>query len=207
MSRPRPVEKDFAVAGLRATYREWGCGGALGHHVDFVLTLKIFEDWYDQDLERATMLVRSISHFWRGKKRFDLKVVAPHEDLKIVSRELRSTTRVEITLIDEEDLVYALAQPNTFTGNQKQQVLKLAYAAVCASPFYLVLNSDLICVRDFNSETLVVDGKALTDWEPRSHHPEWWATSAEVLGVPPPRGRRHGRDSRHLRSRRREGHV
>jgi hypothetical protein len=63
-----------------------------------------------------------------------------------------------------------------------QQLVKLAIADRVEMPFYLTLDSDVICVRPTRYEDLVVDGRALVQTSP-PNHPEWNDDAERVLGL------------------------
>jgi hypothetical protein len=50
--------------------------------------------------------------------------------------------------------------------------------------FYITLDPDIFCCKPVGAESLVRDGKALTGWEPKSTHTDWWEGSARTLSLP-----------------------
>jgi hypothetical protein len=64
-----------------------------------------------------------------------------------------------------------------------QQLVKLAIADRIATPFYLTLDADVICVRPTRYEDLVIGGRALVQTTP-PHHPEWNDDAERVLALP-----------------------
>jgi hypothetical protein len=89
--------------------------------------------------------------------------------------------RIRIQVITETEVVPQLRLYEEAPGWYKQQVVKLAAHRIVNSPFYLLLDADLICTHEFSDLALIVDGKALTDWELKSLHTEWWQGSAAIL--------------------------
>lgn len=138
-------------------------------------------DIYDTDLERARMLLHTLSHFWKGAKTLRLTVITPTDDVLSVQEALAPSAAVSVTVVDENELIPFLHENPRLSNWYKQQALKLAYASLTTEEFFLTLDADLLCTREFSDESLVVDKKALTDWEPRSRHPEWWTASAKLL--------------------------
>ena len=68
------------------------------------------------------------------------------------------------------------------TGWYRQQIVKLQVPAMLGFGGYLTLDSDVCCVGDFDAKTFVVDGRGLSRWEPKYHHP-WWRNVTEVVGT------------------------
>lgn len=152
--------------------------------MEAVLPLKTSGDWSNHDLQRAKILVYTLSHFWRGTNKLSLTIITPRSDEMLVKRELTSDI-VDIRVINEVDIIPLFSVQHRFAGWYKQQILKLAYSLVTTDDFFLTLDADLICTHAISQDFLVIENKALTDWEPRSTHPEWWRGSAEVLRVAP----------------------
>jgi hypothetical protein len=129
------------------------------------------------------MLIRSLDRFWVGKSPLVLWIIARDACVRQIQASLHSE-RIRIRVARESEVLPQLLQREEAPGWYKQQMLKLAAHAIVGSAFYLVLDADLICTQPFSDETLIVDGKALTDWEPKSVHADWWSGSAAVLKHP-----------------------
>lgn len=148
--------------------------------MDAILPLRTSGGYSGHDLQRAEILIRSIERFWVGKRPLVLWIIACDASAGQIAASL-SSDRIRIEVASETEVLPQLLRHEEAPGWYKQQALKLAAHAIVDSPFYLVLDADLICVQPFSDEKLVVDGKALTDWEPKSIHAEWWRGSATVL--------------------------
>lgn len=149
--------------------------------MDAILPLRTSGGYSGHDLQRARMLVRSMERFWTGKRPLVLWIIASDTSAGQIEKSLHSK-RIQIRIARETEVLPRLVDYQAAPGWYKQQVLKLAAHAIVNSPFYLVLDADLICVQPFSDEQLVVGGKALTDWEPKSIHADWWRGSGTVLG-------------------------
>ena len=77
-----------------------------------------------------------------------------------------------------------LADYEALDGWSKQMLLKLAYGRVARPGFYLTLDADVVCVRPISESILLPGGRAVTEWEPKANHPDWWRESASLLGCP-----------------------
>ena len=135
------------------------------------------------DLERAQILFLTLERFFEPLG--TLWVVAPDAELEPV----RARVPFGEVLADSE-VVPELADGATPHGWHVQQLVKLAIADRAASPFYLTLDADVICVRRTRHHDLVHDGRALAQIT-KPHHPEWNDDAERVLGLPRS-GRQYG---------------
>ena len=87
----------------------------------------------------------------------------------------------DLLTIDLATLVPELAKYPKMRGWRKQQIVKLAIAAKMQAKFYLTFDADAICLKPISAEKLIVDGKALLQYEQRAQHPKWWKASARIL--------------------------
>ncbi len=150
--------------------------------LEAILPLKLSGGWQGFDLDRSKILLRSLSRFWNGSQPLHVTIVASNNDLHTIKSELHSDV-LDIGFVEETDLLPCLRSMDDVPGWYKQQVLKLAAHKVVAAPFYLLLDADVICTKAFSEESLIINGKALTDWESRNMHPDWWKASAKILNV------------------------
>lgn len=132
------------------------------------------------DTQRAEILLQSLDKFWAGARKLVIWIVVA-DDAAEMATTLPNYQRIVPRVVRERDLIGELADFPDAPGWYKQQLIKLAAHSVVSTPFYLVLDADLICAQPFSEESLVVDGKALTDWEWKSTHEEWWQGSAKFL--------------------------
>lgn len=148
--------------------------------MEAVLPLRTSGGYSSYDLQRAMMLIDSVDKFWVGKYPLLLWIIACDESVKQIEASLHSR-QIRVQVVKETEVLPQLLKHKGAPGWYKQQALKLAAHTIVNSPFYLVLDADLICVQQFSDETIIINGKALTDWEAKSVHPEWWRGSATVL--------------------------
>ena len=127
-----------------------------------------------RDLERAQILFHSLERFFESLG--TLWVVVPDAE--------REQVRVPFgdVLVDSEIVPEIVERPPPH-GWHLQQLVKLAIAERVATPFYLTLDADVICVRPTRHDELVRDGRALAQVTP-PHHPEWNDDAERVLGLP-----------------------
>jgi hypothetical protein len=163
-----------------ATCIKWVSNRKIEVQLEAVLPLRTSGGYSGQDLQRARILIRSLDKFWAGECPLLLWIIARDESVKLIESSLCSD-RLRIEVVHETEMLPQLLKHEHAPGWYKQQVLKLAAHKLVNSPFYLILDADLICTQPFSGETLIVEDKALTDWELKSVHAEWWEGSATVL--------------------------
>jgi hypothetical protein len=135
------------------------------------------------DLERAGLLVESLERHWRDPLPLELLIVAPARDVDLLRADLPHATNICITVRPESDFFTAFGPFYFMPGWFRQQVIKLYIPALLDFGGYLTLDSDIICVGDFDARTFVRDGRAVSRWEPKSGQ-DWWRNAAELVGVP-----------------------
>jgi Family of unknown function (DUF6492) len=161
--------------------------------LDAVLPLTI------ADAERAQILFRSLEALFEPLGR--CYVVAPDED---VHRVRRVVPHARYSVVPESDVVRELGYFRTTAklrqtlhivgppihGWYVQQLVKLAVAPRLATPFYLTLDADVVCVRPTRYDDLVRDGRGVVQMAP-PNHPEWNDDAERVLALPRS-GRQYG---------------
>lgn len=145
-----------------------------------------------RDAPRARILLRSLAAFFEPLGR--LYVVAPDGEADAVRAELAGFEHV---LLRDSDVIpeigwfrgtarlrarLRLVGP-PFHGWYVQQLVKLAIAKRVETPFYVTLDSDVICVNSTTYGQLVSDGRAVVQTTP-PNHPEWNDDAERVLALP-----------------------
>lgn len=139
---------------------------------------------YDvDDLQRAEILFRTLQAFAEPGLIDPFLVVTPPAEVDIVAERFASWTSLNIEVLSEEELVPELARYRELRGWRRQQIVKLAAARVIGRDFFVTFDADVICLKPLAFEDLVIDGRALLQYEPRSNHPQWWRASARILGM------------------------
>jgi hypothetical protein len=151
------------------------------------------------DAPRARLLARSLERFLEPLA--TCHVVAPDVDVEAVRAALPGD---RYDVVPESDVVpeigwfratAALRARLHLVGPPVhgwfvQQLVKLAIAERVATPFYLTLDADVVCVRPTSYDDLVRDGRALVQLSP-PNHPEWNDDAERVLALPRS-GRQYG---------------
>ncbi len=154
---------------------------AEGSRVDAVLPLVA------RDVDRSVILRRSLDRFFP-----DLGtcwVVSPDSECGFVASRISSD---HFRVIPESRIVPELKFYNLIRkvygvpqvpGWCVQQVIKLGIAPYIGSEFYLVLDSDVICVKRVRASDLIRDGRARTKRYPDDVHREWYEAAERLLGL------------------------
>lgn len=148
-----------------------------------VLPLKISGSYGVDDLNRAHILFSSLQRFAEPGLFSEFYVVVPAAEVQQVSIAFERWQSLGLQVISEETLVPELANYPKMRGWRKQQIVKLAIAEKMHAKFYLTFDADVICLKPLTAEKLIVDGKALLQYEQRAQHPKWWKASARILNM------------------------
>lgn len=150
-----------------------------------VLPLSVRGSYDVDDLNRADILLHSLTAFAEPGLFDPFFVVTPHHEVEIVRSHFERWQHLGLEVISEEELVPELTDPRhrKVRGWRKQQIVKLAAARKIERAFYMTFDADIICTRPVSSRDLVIDGKALMQYEECSLHPKWWRSSARILGI------------------------
>lgn len=141
--------------------------------IDAVLPLKL-GDWerfciLDATIRRSLHLLGTC---W---------IVTPDKDFRELSARI-DDTRYQV--MPESEIVPEFQQAHNMNGWFKQQLIKVAAAEKMATEFYLVLDADVVCIRNVRYSDLIKDGRAASYVQSRDIHPEWYQWAERVLGLP-----------------------
>lgn len=136
-----------------------------------------------RNVDRAILLLKSLSYFWRGSEQLQLRIVVPDDELNAISDRLGSQygESLLISYKTESDVSPNISKIDSKFGYAKQMLIKLAESKSNKMENYLVLDSDCVACKIFDENTFFVDGRIVTQWAPPSLG-EWWIQSASVLG-------------------------
>lgn len=134
------------------------------------------------DLERAGLLIESLAKHWRDSRPFELLIVSPGTDTQLLRTSLPRFPNINVSVRPESDFFPLFSSFYLMTGWYRQQIVKLKVPALLGFGGFLTLDSDVCCVGDFDSRTFVSEGRGLSRWEPKRHHP-WWRNVTEIVGT------------------------
>lgn len=135
------------------------------------------------DLERTGLLIESLATHWRDPQPLQLLIVAPGRDAPLLRSELPRFPNIEVEVRAESEFFPTFSRFYMMTGWYRQQMVKLQVPVMLGFKGYLTLDSDVCCVGDFDAQTFIEDGRALSRWEPKRYQ-DWWKNAAEIVGTP-----------------------
>ena len=150
-----------------------------------VLPLCVTGSYGVDDLGRTEILFKSLTTFMQSDFIDPLLVVCPDHEVPIVEEKLGKWKHLNVKVMSEDVLVPQLANYPKMRGWRKQQIVKMAASQVIERDFYITFDADVICLKPLDIDKLIIDGKALLQYEPRSQHPKWWKASARILNMSP----------------------
>ncbi len=146
-----------------------------------VLPIRIDVNRESSDLDRFIALgLPSLQRFIAKSCILELIVIASKQDIYKISRQLTALCVFSFRIVDEDQLCPSIAGSR---GWYKQQILKLAIAPLIKTEWYLIIDSDVICIRQVDYSDLIQGGRAIWQKEPASLHPDWWRGSENILQV------------------------
>ncbi|MBJ92415.1 MAG: hypothetical protein CL577_07415 [Alteromonadaceae bacterium] len=151
--------------------------------ISAVLPLKACGSYDVNDLKRAHILFTSLSTFMAPGLISELFIVVPEQEVELVKQEYARWQALNIIVLSEDELLPEFKRYPKMRGWRKQQLVKIAIADKVANEFYLTLDADVVCLKPLTEQQLIVDGKALLQYEQRAQHPKWWRSSARLLGI------------------------
>ncbi|MBM26926.1 MAG: hypothetical protein CME58_00950 [Halieaceae bacterium] len=155
----------------------------MGASLDAILPLKVDGSYGLDDLHRTDVLMASLSAFFEPELLRTFLVVSPAQEVSAVRAYLSQWRSIPVEVMAEEDLVPELCRYPKLRGWRKQQLVKLAASRVLTSDYCLTFDADVFSTCPTSRADLLPGDKALLQYESRSLHPRWWASSACLLGV------------------------
>lgn len=143
------------------------------------------------DIDRLGLLLTSLASCARPGAFDQLIVVTRPDDLTRVKEEVRRLTTIPSVVIDERDVCPVLASdpassdawPAPNKGWYRQQLIKLAIHRHLSTPFYMTLDSDVVFVRAFSADDLIIDGKASVNVQRQSDYEQMWTPAVAADGI------------------------
>ncbi|AWB66808.1 hypothetical protein C2869_10370 [Saccharobesus litoralis] len=151
-----------------------------------VLPLCITGSYDVDDLGRTEILFKSLAAFMQPGLIDPFLIVTPPHEVDIVREKCGKWTELfNIQVLSEEDLVPEMKNHPHVRGWRKQQLVKLAAARVIKRDFFITFDADVICLRPLAYDDLIVNNKAILQYEARALHPKWWKSSSRILNMNP----------------------
>jgi len=150
--------------------------------LDIVMPLKVGArpDFSDLDRFNSLLLPSFVRHFG-DMSTLNFTLIVPRADMDSVARSEALHAGHNITVLCEDELCPDLRD---FPGSgwYRQQVLKLAAARMSGSPYYLVLDADVILKRPCSLRDWFPNGKPYLQRGNVRSHRDWWNASRRLLG-------------------------
>ncbi len=150
-----------------------------------ILPLSVRGSYDNDDLGRIEIFFRSLEAFAEADMFGSFLIVTPPDETDIVAKKCLKWPQFNIRVLSEEALVPELTKYRHVRGWRKQQIVKLAAAREINEDFYLTLDADVVCLGPLAISDLIVNGRALIQYEQRSQHPKWWKSSSKLLKMNP----------------------
>ncbi|MCV2884163.1 DUF6492 family protein [Aestuariibacter sp. AA17] len=151
-----------------------------------IMPLCISGSYGVDDLNRSEILFKSLSVFAEKGMFNPFLVVVPEHEVNIVKSFYGDKwAHLHVEVVSEEALVPELASHQSVRGWRKQQLIKLAAPRRLDNPFYITFDADVICLKPLTLDKLIINGRAVLQYEARAQHPKWWKSSARILQMDP----------------------
>jgi len=157
-----------------------------GAPLSALMPLKITGRHYGDNLARLDLLFSTLAHFAEPRLVEEVLIIVRADEANTIERHLSSWPELPLRMVIEDEHFPAFkrfTRPWQVRPWQRQQIIKLNAPAFTNAPFVLLLDPDVLAVKPIRYETLICDGRALMEPEPRSVQRRWWLDSASLLGV------------------------
>ena len=150
--------------------------------ISAVLPIAVHLERNQLDRQRLQILLYSLQKKEAQKWLKQLYIITPDHQKKLVVKQCKDIDFIKINILGEEELLPEFRR-SSFNNYRKQMLIKIGIAKIVETEFFLTLDSDIICLQKITPEQLIVDGKALLDYEDKNYHHGWWKASAEILST------------------------
>ena len=148
-----------------------------------ILPVSIRGSYDVDDLGRVELLFRSLSAFAESNMFDQFLIVCPNNEVNILEEKCLKWSSLNIKVVSEDVLVPEFAFYPKMRGWRKQQIIKLAAPRILDCDFFMTFDADILCLKPITKSMLLIEGKAIMQYEMRSRHPKWWKSSARILDM------------------------
>lgn len=149
----------------------------------FCLLLSINNERNMYNLLRANLLLKSISLY--SEKKYDIFIITPEDTSQYIKKYINYYDNINYIFMYDEHLCPNINEYKIDSW-WKQQLLKLLISRYINYKFYLLFDSDIICIDRLNDDKFIQNGKAFMQYERASAQYNWYKASAQILNLPPP---------------------
>jgi len=156
--------------------------------ISAILPVKTSGRHYADNIARCDILFSSLRHFTTPATFDKFLIVVPHDEVSAVKRYSTAWQDFPIEVIDESVHMTAFADFNKrhqIRPWHRQQLIKLFASELVETEYFLVCDPDVFAIHPFTTDTLQVDGRILTHYQPRMREPHFWRASAKLLQQDP----------------------
>lgn len=156
--------------------------------ISAILPLKTRGRHYADNIGRCDILFSSLRHFTTPDTFSRFVIVVPHDEIDEVKSYAKAWSDFPVVVVDESEhfSVFAeFSQRHQIRNWHRQQIIKLYAPALVETEYFLVFDPDCFATHPFTADSLVVDGKAVTHYMPRSTESRYWEASAKLLQQEP----------------------
>jgi hypothetical protein len=156
--------------------------------ISAVLPLKTRGRHYADNIARCDILFASLRRFTPPETFDRFLIIVPHDEFEDAKRYVRAWSDFPVEVVDESIHMTAFAEFNQrhqIRPWHRQQIIKLHASELIDTEYFLVFDPDVFATHPFTADDLVIDGKALTYYQPRVREPNMWRPSAGLLRQEP----------------------
>lgn len=156
--------------------------------ISAILPIKTRGRHYADNIGRCDILFSSLRHFTTPETFHRFVLVVPHDEVDEVKGYAKAWADFPIEVVDESLYMGAFAefsQRHQIRNWHRQQIIKLNAPEWIETEYFLVFDPDCFATHPFTVDTLMIDGKALTHFQPRNREPNFWKSSIKLLGGDP----------------------
>lgn len=157
--------------------------------ISAILPIKTRGRHYADNIGRCDILFSSLRHFASPGLFLRFVLIVPHDEVEEIKGYARAWSNFPIEVVDESlhlgSFFAEFSQRHQIRNWHRQQIIKLYAPALIDTEYFLVFDPDCFATHPMSVDSLIIDGKALTHYLPRTTEPHFWEASAKLLGVDP----------------------
>lgn len=164
------------------------CKGNVMKKLSAILPLKTKGRHYSDNIARCDILFSSLRYF-SSPDIFDcFAIIVPDDEFNDVQHYAQAWADFPLKIINENDyfsIFKEFSQRHQIRGWHRQQIIKLSAPAFIENEYFIVFDPDCFATQHFTYDSLIIDAKALTHYEPRSREEKFWCASSLLLKLSP----------------------
>jgi len=156
--------------------------------ISAILPLKTKGRHYAENVARCDILFSSLRHFTDPSLFDRILIVVPNDELEAAQHYAKAWSDFPVVVMDESIHFAAFRDfnaPHQVRPWHRQQIIKLAAAALIDTEYFMVFDPDVFALRRFDENILLPSGRALTHYQPRAREGRYWEASSVLLGQEP----------------------